>query len=92
MSDSTVAYSTPVAAPPRANSASPGIRRLNVNLSEQVYDDLQNLAGRTGRTVSDLVRLALAVIRVILTEVGPDQNLYVGTRDGKVKKQIVIPR
>lgn len=92
MSDS-VAYSAAVApAPPRANTASPAIRRLNVNLSEQVYDELQELAGRTGRTVSDLVRLALAVIRVILTEVGPDQNLYVGTRDGKVKKQIVIPR
>jgi CopG-like RHH_1 or ribbon-helix-helix domain, RHH_5 len=89
MSDS-VAYSAAVApAPPRSGTA---IRRLNVNLSEQVYNELQELAGRTGRTVSDLVRLALAVIRVILTEVGPDQNLYVGTRDGKIKKQIVIPR
>ena len=68
------------------------VRRLNINLPEPVFQELQQLSASTGRSMTELVRTALGLVNVAYTETDRSHVLAVADKDGKLLKQLVIPR
>jgi len=69
------------------------VRRLNVNLPESVYDELRQLAQQSGRNITDLIRVALGLVKVAIEEtVFRKHRIYIGTEDGTILKELVLPR
>jgi hypothetical protein len=69
------------------------MRRLNVNLPESVYDELRQLAQQSGRNITDLIRVALGLVKVAIEEtVLRKHRIYIGTEDGTILKELVLPR
>jgi hypothetical protein len=69
----------------------PGVRRLNINLPEPVFQELQQLSSSTGRSMTDLVRTALGLVNVAYAETNRSHVLAVADKSGKVLKQLVLP-
>lgn len=70
----------------------PSIRRLNINLPESVYQELQTLSSSTGRSMTELVRTALGLMNVAYEETARSNLLVVADKEGKPLKQLLIPR
>jgi hypothetical protein len=68
----------------------PTMRRLNINLPESVYDTLQRLAQQTNRTMTDIIRTALSLVKIALETDAKGNKLAVVSPDGKVLKEIVL--
>jgi hypothetical protein len=69
------------------------MRRLNVNLPPNVYEDLQRLAKQSNRSLTDIVRTGLGLAQIALHETADGQHkLAVTDRDGKAVKEIVLLR
>lgn len=69
----------------------PGVRRLNINLPEPVFQELQQLSSSTGRSMTDLVRTALGLVNVAYEETERSHVLAVADKNGKLLKQLVLP-
>jgi plasmid stability protein len=72
--------------------SAPGVRRLNVNLPEGLHEELRVLAERSGRSMTDLVRTGLSLVTVAFAEAERSNTLAVADADGKLIKQILVPR
>jgi hypothetical protein len=69
------------------------MRRLNVNLPPNVYEDLQQLAKQSNRSLTDIVRTGLGLAQIALHETASgERKLAVTDRDGKAIKEIVLLR
>lgn len=80
-------------APASSNTSDAGVRRLNINLPEPVFQELQELSRTTGRSMTDLVRTALGLVNVAYEETkGGSKVLLVADKDGNHVKQLIIPR
>ena len=75
-----------------AKTEAPPARRLNINLPESVYQELQALSSSTGRSMTDLIRTALGLVNVAYEETDRKHVLVVADKDGKPIKQLIIPR
>ena len=71
--------------------AEPGVRRLNINLPEPVFAELQDLSKSTGRSMTDLVRTALGLVNVAYQESEQSHVIAVADKSGKLLKQLVLP-
>ena len=69
----------------------PETRRLSINLSEKAYQQLQDLARESGRSMTDLVRTALGVVKIAYDEKEKDHRLAIASREGRPIGEIVIP-
>lgn len=69
----------------------PRMKRLNVNLPDGVHEELRDLAERSGRSMTDIVRTGLSLVRVALAEAERSNTLAVANSEGKLIKQIVLP-
>jgi hypothetical protein len=78
-----------VADPPAAPAKSG--RRLSLNLAGPVYDELALLADERGTTMTEIIRLALGVIRVVIRETKQKHKLIIADQDGKALKELVLP-
>ena len=67
-------------------------QRLNVNLPVTVYEELKALAESTGRNISELIRMALGLVKFVIEEERRGNRVYIGTPEGKILKEIVLPR
>jgi hypothetical protein len=67
-------------------------RRLTINLPAQTYNDLQAMAEASGNTMTDVLRTALGLVKIAYEEEGRRNVLAVATPDGKLLKQIVLPK
>ncbi len=65
------------------------VHRVNVNFSEDAYQELAKLAERKGKTISDLLRDAIA-LEQWFDETNRQGDRVLVERDGKVRE--VIPR
>ncbi len=80
------------AAPPVETSVEDsGLRRLNVNMTAEAYAEIDALCQRTGRSKSDLVRLALGLLRFAVLERGKGSRFAIVAADGRVTKELVLP-
>jgi len=76
---------------PTLVEAPPKTRRVNLNLAAQSYADLDSLANKTGRTMTDVVRFGLALVKLYLEETGQGNKLFIGSPNGKVISEIRFP-
>jgi metal-responsive CopG/Arc/MetJ family transcriptional regulator len=63
--------------------------RLNVNITEKLNDRLDELAQLSGSSKSDLLRKAIALMDLAVTEKNRNNHLSVTNSDGKVLREIV---
>jgi hypothetical protein len=66
-------------------------KRLNLILSAGAYADLAKLAKLKRTTMTEIVRLALGLIKVAISEADQNHKLVVTTGDGKVLKELILP-
>lgn len=67
------------------------VKRVNFLLSEKTYVDLVNLSKETMRSMTELVRLGLGLVKIVIEAQRHGQRLIVTTADGNVIKEIVLP-
>ena len=67
-------------------------KRLSINLSEKAYNELQDLATQTNRSMTELIRLSVGLLKIILQAAHEGHRLVVTTRDGQAIKEIVVPQ
>jgi hypothetical protein len=66
-------------------------KRVNFVLSEKAHSELVSLAKETRRSMTELVRLGLGLVRIAI-EAGRDGNrLIVADSTGQPIKEIVLP-
>jgi hypothetical protein len=79
-----------------ANKASPdraaNTKRLNINLPSAVFQDLEDRAKRSGRTMTEVIRLALGLVAIAFEEEGRGHKLVVADADGKPLREVVLPK
>jgi plasmid stability protein len=65
-------------------------KRLNVNLPEGIHDDLRELADRSGRSMTDIVRTGLSLVHVAMDAAQSRNTLAVADSNGKLIRQIIV--
>lgn len=66
-------------------------KKVNFVLSERAYTDLVNLSKETMRSMTELVRLGLGLVKIVIEAERRGQRLIVTTADGEPIKEIVLP-
>jgi hypothetical protein len=66
-------------------------KRLNINLPEPVFNELQELASDSQQSMTSLVRTAFALAQLTYEERAKGNKLVVQDHSGKTVKEIVIP-
>jgi hypothetical protein len=68
------------------------VKRLNVNLPAAAFEELQRMASNSGRSMTEVVRLALGLAKIAIEEEKKDHKLVVAQADGQILKEIVLPK
>ena len=76
---------------PAAAAAAFEKQRFSVNLSPKAYSDLKELADQTGRSMAEIIRIGIGLVRVIFQELNANHKLIVTSSSGKPLKEIVLP-
>lgn len=76
----------------KSNGKAPQPRRLNINLPAKTYAELEKLAEESGRTMTELVRVAIGLVQVAIQEEGHEHKLAVIDRNGKLVKELILLR
>lgn len=66
-------------------------KRLNLNLSDRAYDELSTIAREGRRSMTEVVRLGIGLVRLALEAQRKGQTLAVVTREGQAIREIVLP-
>jgi hypothetical protein len=66
-------------------------KRLNLNLSAEAYNDVLQLSKTYRRSMTEIVRLALGLLKLQSEEHKRGHKLIVADSDGQQLKEIVIP-
>jgi hypothetical protein len=66
-------------------------KRVNFVLSERAYTELVNLSKETMRSMTELVRLGLGLVKIAIEAERRGQRLIVTTAEGDPVKEIVLP-
>ena len=66
-------------------------RRLNFILSDDSYQDLQDLASQSQRTMTDLIRYGLGMMRIFVEAKRQRHRVMIVDDQGKAVKEIVLP-
>lgn len=83
---------TQAATDPLKPSGPTAVKRLNINLPARSLDELQDLARTSGRTMTEVVRLALSLVHVAVEEVHQGNRLAVVGKEGQLLREILLPR
>jgi hypothetical protein len=67
-------------------------KRLSLNLSDAVYEELAQLANERHSSMTEIVRLALGLVRIAITESAQGNKLVVTSKTGEPLKELVLPR
>lgn len=73
-------------------SETPGVRRLNINLPTSIANDLEALSQKTGRSMTEVVRNALGLVKIASDAADNNQKLVITDAKGKPVKEIVLPK
>jgi len=66
-------------------------KRLNLILSSTVFEELAGLAKERRTTMTEIVRLALGLIKVAIHEANLGHKLVVAKENGDVIKELILP-
>lgn len=64
--------------------------RINIVLSDKARTDLQEIATKTRRSMSDVIRMALALLKVAFDELALGHKIAIIDSNGKPLKEIVL--
>lgn len=78
--------SRPSSIPPQP----PAGKRLNINLSPQTAADLQSVVDASGRSMTEVVRSALSLVKLAQEVRSKNQKLIVADANDKPLKEVVI--
>lgn len=67
------------------------VKRLNVNLPAETYRQLKELADDSHRTMTDVIRTGLGLVKIALEEEKRHNSLAIVGPDGEPRKHILIP-
>ncbi len=67
------------------------VKRVNFVLSERAYTELQGLSKETNRSMTELIRLGLGLVKIALDAARNNQRIVVTSSDGQPVKELVIP-
>lgn len=73
---------------PKPESSAARVHRCNVNFSDQAWGVLNDLAARKGKTLSDVLRDALATEKWLTDLHDSGEKLIVEKRDGTLKELV----
>ena len=76
---------------PTPKTAAPQPRRLNFVLNQKAYDDLCGMSGTNRRSMTELVRIGLTLVKHALEAEQNGQRLVVANGAGETVKEIVLP-
>jgi hypothetical protein len=65
--------------------------RLNVNIPESARAEVDQLVEISGRSITELVRFGLSLVKVVLHESKLGNKIVVATEDGRAIKELIIP-
>ncbi len=77
--------------PETKSKAVNGEKRLNLILSSAVYDDLNTLSKVRRTSMTEIVRLALGLIKVAIHEISLGNKLVVANANGEIIKELILP-
>jgi len=66
-------------------------KRVNFVISEKAYSELVSLSKETMRSMTELVRLGLGLVKIAIEAERNNQRLVVTTSEGTPVKEIVLP-
>jgi len=66
-------------------------KRVNFILSERAHSDLTTLAESTHRSMTEIVRLGLGLVKIALEASRNGNRLVVTSAEGQPLKEIVLP-
>ena len=66
-------------------------KRLSLILSSPVYGELAALAKERRTTMTEIVRLALGLVKVAVNEAKQGNKLIVAKSNGEVIKELILP-
>ena len=66
-------------------------RRLNFNITERAHSELLDLSRETNRSMTELIRLGVGLLKIALEAARNNQKLVVTTSDDRAIKEIVLP-
>ena len=66
-------------------------KRISLNLAMKSYQDLESLADKTGRTMTDIVRFGLALVKLYFEETRQGRKLIIASSTGKAVSEIRFP-
>jgi hypothetical protein len=69
-----------------------GVRRLNINLPTSIANDLEAIAQKSGRSMTEVVRNALGLVKIATDVADNNQKLVITDDKGKPVKEIVLPK
>lgn len=79
-----------------ANKASPdkatNTKRLNINLPSAVFQDLEDRAKKSGRTMTEVIRMGLGLVAIAFEEERKGHKLLIADADGKPLREVVLPK
>lgn len=68
------------------------LKRLNVNLPRDAYEELKGLADKSHRSMTEVVRTALGLVKIAMEEEEKKNSLAIINRNDEVVKEIVLVR
>jgi len=79
------------AQPNAPDGISSGARKVNFNVSEQAYTELSLLAKETQRSMTEIIRLGIALAKIALLAQRQRQRLVIADEHGTPVKELVLP-
>jgi len=65
--------------------------RLNVFLSEKARQDLQHVASIRKSSLTEVVRLGLALVKIAIEESIRGNKLMITDREGRILREVILP-
>ena len=66
-------------------------KRINFHLSERAHAELQRMSRETHRSMTELLRLALGLLKVAFEADRNGHKIVIASADGNPVKEIVLP-
>lgn len=67
-------------------------KRLNLDLPVSTFKELEELASRSGRSMKEVMRTALGLVKLAYDEAAQGHKLTITSASGTPIKEIVLPK
>lgn len=86
----TLAYRTDEQVGERAKKKRTGVQKLNINVSQALYEELTALAEENGLTMTEVVRLGIRLSQVALQSRKKKERLVIHSENGQPVRELIV--